>query len=113
MLIKSVNKICPVCYKYSSHSVDIDRYYQFIAENSDIDKAFPDYSIFKRRFLKTGTCYSCQEKMYNQPSPDNEKNWGKQLGTCNGCERPIYKKDLNKEGLHVCKICKATQIVKK
>lgn len=66
MLIKSVMKICPICFRYTHHDVDIDRYYQYLRVGGNIDKAFPDYKENKRIFLSKGICYKCQEKMNDE-----------------------------------------------
>lgn len=108
MLSKCVVKTCPICYKNSSCNIDIEKYYQFLQGKVDVKAMFPKYSKFRERLLKEGICFTCQEKMYNQPSPDNENVWGEQLGNCPKCERPIYRKDLNKEGIHICKRCQTT-----
>ena len=108
MKMKAVTKCCPMCYKNTTHKVDMERYFDMMQRGIVIQKAFPEYSSFKREFLINGMCYDCQEKFYNRPAPGHEKAWGKQIGVCDCCDAPVYEKDVEK-GVFRCVKCYQTE----
>lgn len=48
---------------------------------------------FLRELNITGTCPECYERIFNSPVISD---WGKELGSCYCCDRPIYQKDIDK-----------------
>lgn len=62
--------------------------------------------IFEKEVFISGMCYACQEKVFNRPAPEHEKEWGKCTRECSVCGSPIWEKD---EKIGVCPSCN-TQI---
>lgn len=90
MLIQ-VDKECPFCGKENTMHVDMHDYTKW-QSGLNIQHAFPDMSSFDREVLVSGICYTCQEQVFGRPSPDNEDEWGDELGECVNCGVPIYSK---------------------
>lgn len=49
---------------------------------------------YMRELSITSLCPECFEKTFNVPVVSD---WGKRLGHCNCCDRPIYQKDIDKK----------------
>lgn len=80
----SVMKICPVCYKYNTCKVNMEKYYQYLKSKSNIT-LFDSDSENKKRFLSTGICLKCQEKIYKEFSLENKKMRDKRLRIYSKC----------------------------
>ena len=88
---------CHVCGKNTELEVDEKKYMQY-RRDSKAQEAFADKDSFYRETIISGMCYACQEKLFNRPAPGNEAEWGKFLGECCCCGRPVYEKDVDKSG---------------
>lgn len=95
---------CPVCGKISKHSYDKDAYNKYIAGEDSIQSVFPNEHPMDRELLLTGMCHDCCEDTFGTPAPEHETEWGKCVGECDCCGRPVYEKDV-KEGTFRCKSC--------
>lgn len=100
-----VRKKC-MCGKTSTIEVNEIKYNAWQA-GLKIQDVFPELHPFERELLISGMCFDCQEKMYNRPAPGHEEMWGRKLGQCTCCDRPVFeKKDIpNEEGLYCCPQC--------
>ena len=69
-----------------------------------VQKAFPKLSPMERELIITGTCFSCQEGLFNRPAPGNEEKFGKFIKECECCGCTLWEKDM-KEGKLICPSC--------
>ena len=99
-----ISRKCPFCGKVSTHSYDKDAYERYMSGECSIQEVFYNEHPMDRELLLTGMCHDCCEKTFGTPAPEHEAEWGKCVGECDCCGRPVYEKDA-KEGTFRCKSC--------
>lgn len=93
---------CKFCGKIQAVNVDEKRYSKWVGGEL-IQKAMPDLNAFDRDVLVLELCHDCLSKTYNMPKPGED--WGKQLGCCDCCDRPVWEKDVMEDGSFICPNC--------
>lgn len=92
-----------MCGKTTQLDIDSARLSR-VQAGEHVQHVFPDASPFFREVIISGTCYDCQQKLFNRPAPGHEKEWGAFIGSCPCCDRAIYEKDV-KDGKYTCTAC--------
>lgn len=97
--------ICPMCCRPSETRGDVTTaQLQDYRTGTLVQKAFPNLDAFDREIIINGTCYDCQEKMYNRPAPGHEEKFGEYICDCDVCGAPLWEKDRKEAGI-TCPTC--------
>jgi hypothetical protein len=99
-----VTKKCPFCANSTTIDVDEEGVFSFNA-GMPLQSAFPNLDAFHREVFKTGICFDCQEKVFNIPLPEHEKEWGTPIGECSCCGATIYSIRNKRGDGYQCKGC--------
>lgn len=100
-----IKKGCPFCGASTELEVDKEEYAAYVHDRNLI-LHFGKRPDYERELIRTGMCYSCQERTFGRPMPGNENAWGNCLGECDCCGTPIYDKaSAAADGKYVCKSC--------
>lgn len=101
---------CPICGKLWEHQIteeEYDRIYPAPGsgkKSEHVQKVLAKYSVFERELYISGLCFDCQEEIFHRPKPGNDVKWGKRVGSCCCCERPVYEIDIV-DGEYLCDMC--------
>lgn len=101
---------CPNCGKIWDHAItekEYDRIYPKPGSGKEPEKVqvvLSGYNAFERELYISGMCFDCQEKIFHRPQPNNVDKWGKRLGSCCCCGRPVYEIDVV-NGEYLCDEC--------
>ena len=106
MNLIDVTKKCSLCGgEQEVKNIDAGVYSRYQRGGLNILEAFPDMPSHDREVLITGTCYKCQEKLYNMPLVSDPAKFGKLLGRCVCCDCRVYEKEKKESGLYQCVSC--------
>lgn len=99
-----IEEQCPFCRNTTSLEIPDRDYYSF--KENGVKALYGKYNAFQREFLISKMCYSCQESVFNQPLPEHEAEWGKQVCDCDMCGSPLWSiKNLDENGNLKCRSC--------
>lgn len=97
----TVSHTCPSCGKEFSVEVDAAGLSKYLG-GAKIQEALPEENSFVREFIVSQLCFDCQEKVFHQPAPGHEEEWGSPLSECVDCGTPLYLRDKG-----ICPSCGA------
>lgn len=73
-----IHKKCPCCGKITALTMTNEQlasYNTYLTGNQLIQDIFPEFNPFKREFLITGYCISCQSKIFSRKLPEDLREW--------------------------------------
>lgn len=73
-----INKKCPGCSKETALILtdeQLELYNTYLTSNQLIQDVFPEFDAYKREFLITGYCISCQSKLFSKKLPKDLSGW--------------------------------------
>ena len=101
----TLSKKCACCGAITAVEVSEEAHDKYISGSTVLD-AFPELNVFDREVLISSMCYDCISKNYNIPKPGED--WGEQVGECECCGAPIWKKDYDENNMYKCVSCGLT-----
>ena len=104
-IVKPLEIVCPLCSGISTIRLSVEESY-LLSEGIEVCKALSKRNAFEREVVISGMCFSCQERVFNKPSPEHQTDWGEYVGECPCCDTTIWsKKNLTPGGYYLCPSC--------
>lgn len=107
----TVTTLCSACGAETKLTLPEKNYTNYINGDLPVQVCFPKENVFVRENLISGLCFDCQSRIFHRPKPGQEAAWGKLLGNCTCCDRPVYECDIV-DGKFVCEDCGNTEYYK-